>query len=181
MNMSKPLLNKSKPTKRHLFEIQKAVVWCLYSAIPLRLTWADLHVGKPPKDTKENYLYRKRGKAGAYVVQLERHKTARHVGRITHTLPKACSRLLNKFLPIRDSLVEHDYLLSNLNGSRMTKNGLSKFLTRSSEAFLGKKISAQMIRILFASERSLQLDIADKTRSLLGHAGLNRTLEYVRK
>ena len=168
--------------RKDLYNMQRALIWQLFKAIPLRLTYADIHIVDTPDSKKENIIYKSKKGKSIYKLRIRNHKTKKFRGELKHDIPRSISQYLNKFIAASKKLNDHDYLLSNLNGSRMTKSGLSKYLTRESAKFFGNAgFSAGMIRVLFATENRRVLEQQNKVSEKLGHNNAKTSLEYTRK
>ena len=183
MKTNKRFFNKplDQIKRKDLYNMQRAIIWYLFKSLPLRLTYANIHV-KQPDSTKHNFIFKTKKGRGVWKIVLNDHKTFKFRGKIEHNLQKSLSRYLNKFIPASKKLNNHDFLLANRNGSRMTKSGLSKYLTRESAKFFGNNgFSAGMIRILFATHNRHALEKQKNVSEKLGHKNAETTLGYSRK
>jgi hypothetical protein len=74
-------------------------------------------------------------------------------------MSRPASLALTKFVSLAKGLVKHNKLLSNIRGEPLSRNGLSKLLTRLTQKLLGKKgFSASLIRVLKASKYRKELE-----------------------
>jgi hypothetical protein len=134
--------------------LQKYLVLSLYSLhAPRRLEYADTRV-----ITNDEYqkLSDEDLKNNIYLVVVSRNKKFFSFGKLAVksetsdnqkiNLDKGLNSVLNLFLNVTQN--SSDYLLKDSKGNKMTKNGLSKFL---SKLFSPKKISASMLRKIFLS------------------------------
>jgi len=170
-----------KVSRKDLYNMQRALIWALFKAIPLRLTYADLHIGTVDSKHK-NIIFKSKNGKSVYKMIIRDHKTAKYRGKLEHSLPRYLSRFLNKFIAASKKLNTHDYLLANRNGTRMTKSGLSKYLTRESAKFFGNNgFSAAMIRVLFATHNREALESQKEVSAKLGHKNAETTFGYSRK
>lgn len=129
--------------------LQKYLVISLYSLLaPRRLEYADAKVisrsefDELPEKEKDNNIY---------LVKVSRNKKFFSFGKdvvksetpdnVKIPVEKSLNSILNLWLNFNKS----GYLLMNSKGDKLTKNGLSKFLTKTFSP-TGKKISASMLR-----------------------------------
>ena len=96
-------------------------------------------------------------------------------------LTKGVVQVLKKFLKYRDAAgIEHDFLLSARNGSKMTKKGFSQMMIRTTDELLSKRVGSRIMRGLTASEnKDVLLKASEITNKLLHTAKQSR--EYIRK
>jgi hypothetical protein len=96
-------------------------------------------------------------------------------------MKRQVSLALTKFVPIVEKLTEHGKLLTNSKGGALTRNGLSKLLTKLTQYHLGKKgFSASLIRVLSATKHKDVLEKASEITKGLQH-NLKQSLRYSRK
>jgi len=75
---------------------------------------------------------------------------------------------------------DHGYFLSNKNGSRLTKQALSKLLLRTFNSILSKRIGSRLIRVFKTTENKDMISAAEALQNELGHsAAMQKT--YIRK
>ncbi len=148
--------SKEIKNKKDLNTLQKYLVLSLYTLhSPRRLEYADTKVisyrefQKLPEEDKDNNIY---------LVVVSRNKKFFSFGKnavksetpdnLKINLDKGLNSVLNLWLNVTNNT--NDYLLKDSRGNKMTKNGLSKFL---SKIFSPKKISASMLRKIFLSNQ----------------------------
>ncbi len=141
-------------SKKDFQKLQQYLVLSLYTLhAPRRLEYADTKVisyrefNKLSDDEKDNNIY---------LVVVSRNKKFFSFGKkavksetkenIKINLDKGLNSVVNLFLNVTNNT--DDYLLKDSRGSKMTKNGLSKYL---SKIFSPKRISASMLRKIFLS------------------------------
>ena len=150
----------------------------LYSEIPLRNTLASIQITKNEND---NYL--DMPKKGSAKVVIRKHKTSKKIGEKIIPLSRGLTTAIRKFLKYRGQLeLEHDYLLSNKSGAKMSKPAFGKALQRVTGQILGKKIGSRLIRILAATDKADVLKEAAELSNKLMHSESGaQTKLYVRK
>lgn len=163
-----PSLRAKKHTVKTLFQIQKWALLVLYSEHALRLDWADVLL-KKPDETEHNFIFKYPRKG--WILTLRRYKTAKSRGTTTLKMSRSASMVLTKLVPIVKAVTTHGYLLSNSSGDRLSRNGLSKLLTRITERLLGNKgFSATMIRVLKATKFSKTLEKSSELAKEMMHS-----------
>jgi len=147
---------KQKKTLRDLWEIQKWLVLVLYSAHALRLDFADTYLERPSEQNK-NFLHKYKRKG--WILTLRVYKTAKFRGQQEIKMSRTASMALSTVVPWIKELTSHGKLLTNINGGPLSRNGLSKLLTRLTEKLLGKQgFSASLIRVLKSTKYRKQLE-----------------------
>ena len=174
----KKSLKRKDKTLKDLLAIQNYLVLFLYSYHPIRLDFADVFVKKPEAGEKKNYLYK--AKRIGWQLTLRNYKTAKFRGETVIKIDRAPSRALSMFVPILKSVVKHEKLLSNASGNPLTRNGLSKLLTKLTKKHLGVGFSASLIRVLFSTENRKLIEKAAKIQDEMGH-NMKQSLAYTRK
>ena len=174
----KKILKKPEKTVKDLLKIQNWVVLFLYSFHPLRLDFADLNLAKPVKGVKDNYLFKAPRKG--WGLTLRKYKTAKFRGETEIKIARAPSRALSMFVPLVKSLTKHGKLLTNSTGGSLSRNGLSKLLTKLTKKHLGVGFSASLIRVLFSTANVKTIEDASKISNEMMH-NLEQTLAYTRK
>ena len=160
-----------------LDKLQRYVVMRLSSLHALRLDWADVKLGKPGKE-QVNYLYKDSRKGWQLIMR--KYKTAKVMGQQNIKLSRAASLVLTMFVPIVKAKTEHGYLLSTKGGKKLSRKGLSNLLSRTTEKYIGKRISAQIIRVLKATKFKKQTEeAADLAKEMLH--GKDQHLQYTKK
>jgi hypothetical protein len=174
----KKILKKPEKTFKDLLKIQSWVVLFLYSFHPVRLDFADVNLGKPVKGQNENYLFKFPRKG--WGLTLRKYKTAKFRGETKIKIARAPSRALSMFVPLVKRLTTHGKFLTNSAGKPLSRNGLSKLLTKLTKKHLGVGFSASLIRVLFSTEHVKTIEDAAKISHEMMH-NLEQTLAYTRK
>jgi hypothetical protein len=174
----KKVLKKPEKTQKDLIKIQNWIILFLYSFHPMRLDFADLNLEKPVKDKKENFLFKVPRKG--WVLTLRKYKTAKFRGETEIKVARAPSRALSLFVPLVKSLTTHGKFLTNSTGGSLSRNGLSKLLTKLTKKHLGVGFSASLIRVLFSTANVKTIEDASKISNEMMH-NLEQTLAYTRK
>ena len=108
-------------------------------------------------------------------------KSSNKIGEIVVTLSKALSRVVAKYLKYRSKLdLDHEYLIVNASGKKLSKAGLVKMLNRLTKKYTGKAFGTRMIRIMATTHQQEALDKAKKLASSMLHS-LATSQTYVRK
>jgi len=171
-------LKRENKTLKDLLKIQNYLILFLYSYHPVRLDFADVFVKKPEAGKQQNYLYKAPRKG--WQLTLRSYKTAKFRGETVIKIDRAPSRALSMFVPIVQSTVQHDKLLTNASGNPLSRNGLSKLLTKLTRKHLGVGFSASLIRVLFSTENRKVIEKAAKIQDEMGH-NMKQSLAYTRK
>ena len=155
-------------TLKNLWNIQKWVILVLYSQHALRLDFADVVLSKPTEE-KKNFLHKYPRKG--WILTLRDYKTAKFRGEQQLKMSRAASLVLSRFVPIVKTLTEHGKLLTSQTGSALSRNGLSKLLTRLTQKLLGKKgFSASLIRVLKATKYRAETEKSKSLSEEMGHS-----------
>jgi hypothetical protein len=135
------LYKKSKLTMSDLQEIQNYIILCLMSGVyipPRRnLDYTEMKIKNVDKDT-DNYLEKNS-------LVFNTYKTAKFYGEQRIEIPKELKSILTKWIKINDS----DYLLFDINGSKLTSVKLTQRLNK----IFGKHAGANLLRHLFLTEK----------------------------
>ena len=167
---------------KDLMRVQELLVISLYEDRPLRLDFATLRVGQneeKEQEKEENKIFKKKKPKG-WRITLSDFKTSGSLGTQEFKLNLKNQRLLNKFIPASQRLTTHGYLLSNRNGGKMSKQVLSKLITKITRHRIGKGFSVQLIRILFAMQHRKTLETAQEVSQKLMHSA-KQSLQYSKK
>ena len=112
---------------------------------------------------------------------MKEFKSSDKIGEILITLSKALSRVVDKYVKYRSKLdLDHEYLIVNASGNKLSKAGLVKILNRLTKKFTGKAFGTRMIRIMATTHQKEALDEAKKLASTMLHS-LDTSQTYVRK
>ena len=95
-------------------------------------------------------------------------------------ISRAASLTLTMFVPNVKNTTSHGYLLSTLQGKKLSRSGLSKILIRLTEKHLGSKIGAQIIRVLKATKFKKQAEANAELAKEMMH-GKDQHLQYAKK
>ena len=161
---------------KDLLRVQELVIVSLYYDFPLRLDYADL---KTDVD-KGNYIRKRKKKPRGWLINLDDYKTSKSMGTQQFKPNRANQRLLNKFMPQVARLTEHNYLLTNAAGNKMTKQVLSKNLQTTFRKRVGKTFSVQLIRVLYAMKNRGVIESAKEVSRKLLHS-TEQSLMYAKK
>ena len=160
-----------------LYSLQRYVIIRLYSLHALRLDWADVKLAKPGQE-QTNYLYKDKRKGWQLIMR--KYKTSKVMGQQNIKLSRAASLVLTMFVPLVKDKTSHGYLLSTKNGKKLSRKGLSNLLSRTTEKYIGKRISAQIIRVLKATKYKKQTEEAAELAKEMLH-GKEQHLKYTKK
>ena len=171
------LLKKKDLTVKELYALQKYVVIALYSEHALRLDWADVRLTKTNAEDK-NFLhkYPRRG----WILTMRKYKTSKAMGENEIKMSRPTSLVLSMFVPKVKSTTSHGYLLSNLQGKKLSRSGLSKVLIRLTEKHLGSKIGSQIIRVLKSTKYKRDTEKSEQLAKELMHSS-KQQLQYAKK
>ena len=162
----KRLYSKDALTTKDFLNLQRNLVLNLYVSMnPIRLDYANTRIISEKqfqtikKDGTTNYLVT--GKR--YKFYFYQYKTSRKHGIITlRPPPKLVSVLKKHSAFLRRRFEEPVWLLYNSRRQRMTRNGLSKFMTTMFVDHYDKKVSASMLRTIFLSHKYKGVDIEER-------------------
>ena len=165
-------------TTSDLYKVQQYVVLKLYSEHALRLDWADVKLQKPEKDQKWNYLFKDKRKGWTLVVR--KFKTEKFMGEQTIKVARPAGLALNMFVPKVEKLTDHGFLLSTKGGKKLSRQGLSILLSRTTEKHMGKRISSQIIRVLKATKFRAATEKAAEVAKEMMHSE-KQHMQYTKK
>jgi hypothetical protein len=172
-----------------LSKIQENLVLFMYTTTPpTRLEWSDLRFfsskeinrSDPPKG---NILVMGPGKEG-YKIYWSDTKTSKTMGIQLLVVPKVLARLLKKHVRFMKKFwPENRQLLLNSSFKPMTRNGLSKFMTRMFQKRLRKKLSVSALRRIFLTDRfsKSELEEAREIHRKMGHKHETALNWYIKK
>ena len=172
-----PLLKKKDLTVNELYRLQKFVVISLYSEHALRLDWADVRLQKT-NDVDKNFLHKfpRRG----WILTMRKYKTSKSMGEVEIKMSRPTSLILSMFVPKVKNSTKHGYLLSNMQGKKLSRSGLSKVLIRLTEKHLGSKIGSQIIRVLKSTKFKKDTEKSEQLAKELMHSS-KQQLQYAKK
>jgi hypothetical protein len=168
---------KDKLSVKDLYALQKYVILKLYSEHALRLDWADVKLGKTD-DKNKNFIHKFPRKG--WILTMRKYKTSKFLGEQEIKVSRAASLALSMFIPHVKKTTTHGYLLSTLQGNKLSRSGLSKILIRLTEKHLGSKIGAQIIRVLKATKFRKQTEANAALAKEMMH-GKEQHLQYSKK
>ena len=163
-------------TMADLLRVQDLLILSLYYDIPLRLDYATLQTEK--SDSK-NCIFKQKRPSG-WFLELHDFKTSKSLGSKKFKMNQSNQRLLNKFVPAKNRLTDHGFLLTNKKGNKMSKQVLSKTLMKITKARLGHNFSVQLLRILYAMRNRDVIETAKEVSDKLLHSA-KQSLEYAKK
>lgn len=165
---------KREHSMRSLYKYQLYICLRLFVELPFRNDFPTFHVNSP----KDNYiLWKKRSNAKFVVTQF---KNSDKLGPREVTISKTLTAALKTFLKYREGLVKHDFLLTNMNGDKMSKAAFGKAMHKITGDLTGKKLGSRIIRILHASDNAEIIEKSNALTNKLLHTG-KQTIQYVRK
>lgn len=170
----KRIYMKQKPTLADLYKVQKWLVLRLVTELPFRNDLPTINIHRK----QGNYL--DKAKTG-YRIIMQKFKVSDKIGKREIPLSRGVSQVIKKFLKFREKAgVNHDFLLSARNGSKMSKKAYSQMLIKTTTELTGKKVGSRIIRVLTATEHQKVLSKSDELTNKLLHTA-KQTREYVRK
>ena len=175
----KSIISSTK-TVSDLYKLQRYVVLKLYSEHALRLDWADVKLAKPTSDRTEkwNFLWKDRRKG--WILTMRKYKTEKFLGQQELKISRPAALALTMFVPKVKELTDHGFLLSTKAGKKLSRTGLSLFLSRLTEKYVGKRLSAQIIRVLKATKYRAQTEKSAEIAKEMLH-GDRQHLQYAKK
>ena len=170
-------LRKKDLTAKQLYKLQKYVIIALYSEHALRLDWADVKLQKT-NELDKNFLhkYPRRG----WILTMRKYKTSKTMGQLEMKMSRSTSLVLSMFVPKVKHSTKHGYLLSNMQGNKLSRSGLSKVLIRLTEKHLGSKIGSQIIRVLKSTKFKKDTEKSEQLAKELMHSS-KQQLQYAKK
>ena len=102
------------------------------------------------------------------------------MGEVEIKLSRPTSLVLSMFVPKVKATTEHGYLLSGLQGKKLSRQSLSKILIRLTEKYLGAKIGSQIIRVLKSTKFRKQAETNEQLAQELMHSR-KQQLQYTKK
>ena len=172
------LLTKKQLSIKELYRLQKYVVISLYSQHALRLDWADVKLSKPTDDQTKNFLHKYPRKG--WLLTMRKFKTSKTMGQVEIKMSRPTSLVLSMFVPKVKATTKHGFLLSNMQGNKLSRSGLSKVLIRLTEKHLGSKIGSQIIRVLKSTKFRKEAEKNEDLAKELMHSS-KQQLQYSKK
>ena len=160
-----------------LMRFQDLLIISMYYEYPLRLDYATLKIGQSESG---NVIYKRKKKPQGWHIELRDFKTQKSEGNKKFKFNAQNQRLLNKFVPASQKLTSHGFLLSNKRGDKMSKQVLSKRLSKITSQRIGKSFSVQLLRILFAMRNRDVIESAKEVSEKLLHSQ-KQSLQYAKK
>ena len=146
-------------TKTDFQLLQQNLVLHLYTLMPpVRNDWSTVRflteagwsaLSEKDKQSTNNLVMAR----GGYRIYWADYKTQKKHGVIMQMLPKQLQTLLKKHIKLLKDRYDENYLLWSQNGTRMTRNSLTKFLQRLFYKHFRKKISTSALRSIFLTHK----------------------------
>ena len=102
------------------------------------------------------------------------------MGEVEIKMSRPTSLILSMFVPKVKNTTSHGYLLSNMQGKKLSRSGLSKILIRLTEKHLGSKIGSQIIRVLKSTKFKKDTEKSEQLAKELMHSS-KQQLQYAKK
>ena len=167
---------RKDPSAKHLWLYTQYLILRFYSEHQLR---NDLATVKLKGGGNDNVL--KRVKGSRYDLHMNSFKASDKIGSRVIPISRALSNVLYQYIQYRNRVgVEHNNLLSNIDGKVLTKMGLGRILRKLTSDKLGKTIGTRMLRIFNATRHAKLLQRAAEVSHGMLHSA-KQTKEYVRK
>jgi len=183
----KKLKQVKNPTldQRNLFQL--FIILQLYRLIPVRNELATLkkitpdNFSKLSDEDKEKNNYLIIDKKGKMKMSLGEYKTSKKYGVKVIDVPPVPRRLLTIWFNRYNK--DNNAVFLQQKDSPLTKNNLTKMLTRASEKYMdGRKISTTMIRKIYLSDKYADKNEAQKKDSdVMGHSIDTQNKVYIKK
>ena len=167
-------LLKEAPSLKNLYPYQVFILFRLYSEIPFRNTFADIHL----TDKTKNYMEVPR--KGAITLHMKQYKNSKQLGEQDIKLSRGATTQVRKFLKYREDLVEHEWLFSGKGGKKLSRQALGKLLHRATRQLLGRAFGSRLIRVLAATEAKADIEKVELLSKKMLHTTA-QTKQYTRK
>ena len=161
---------------RDLWLYQRYFVLLFYSRHTLRGDLADVRTKRGTKP--QSWVYKK--KRGGYHMHIGQHKTVKSRGALEIDLDPAVDKALDKFLPMVRKHTDHGFLLTTRTGTRMRRVDMMLLIANTTEAYLGKRIGIQMLRVMKTTGNLKSLEKAHELQAELGHSAFMQR-QYISK
>ena len=168
-------IKNDKPSLRNLYNYQAYIVLRLFSEVPFRNDFATFSL----KDVDNNNFIQV-PKKGSIIFFTRNYKNSKQLGEKKITLSRGATTQLRKFLKYREQVVDNEFFLNTLKGTKMSKSTMGKMLTRTTEKLLHKKIGSRIIRVLAATASKRDIEKVAELSNKLLHS-TKQTQQYVRK
>ena len=171
------LKSDAEPNLKTLYKYALFIILKLFSEVPFRNLFPTFSL----KKSEGNYI--SRPKKGNWSFVVNKHKTSKSQGPLEVKISRANTMALRKFVAYQDKVpeVEHDFLLSNKSGSKMSKANMGKAVHRVTKELLGKAFGSRLIRVLASSALKPEIDAVYALQKKLLHApGSKQTKQYTR-
>lgn len=167
----KPLLSMKELDSSEFKKLQDFIILSITSGIwfpPRRSTdWIDMKIKGEIDKAKDNYIEKNK-------FVFNKYKTAKFYDKQEVEIPKGFKTILNKYLKLN----QHEYLLVNEKGNKLTNVRLTQILNR----IFGNKISTSMLRHIYLSDKLKDIPKLNELQQLasdMGHS-ISEQLEYVK-
>jgi len=153
------IFKEKKPKMEEVLDLQKYVILACYVLIPPRRL-QDFCLMKCRSIVKEKDNFYDKG-----AFHFRQYKTAKFLGLQIEKVPKTLEALLRKWIAFTSDM--GDYLFFDYYKKPFTSSGLTKVLN----SIFGKKISVNMLRHVYITEKSAPLmKQLEETASEMGHS-----------
>ena len=177
---TKPIIDKFKSgeplSDKEKDLIQQYLVLYLYSGKaeelpPVRNDYVDMKIVNNPLDTddKNNFLVIQNGRKPMYF-EFNDYKTSKLQGKKQLVIK---TKELKDLLKIWTGLIATDFLLTNIDGTQMTANGLTKYINKIFKTkYPNKNVSSSLLRAIYISENTSGINMKDRKElaNKMGHS-----------
>jgi len=177
---TKPLIDKFKAgetlTEKEKDLIQQYLVLYLYSGKaedlpPVRNDYVSMKVVRNPADVEDtnNFLVILDGRKPMYFV-FNDYKTSKLQGKKELVIK---TKELKDLLKLWTSIIQKDFLLTNIEGTKMTANGLTKYINKIFKTkYPNKNISSSLLRAIYISENTSGINMKERKElaNKMGHS-----------
>ena len=161
-------------TIKSLYFYSQYLVLRFYSEVALRNTLAEVEISKGA-----NHISKKKG---IFTLKLTKFKVSEKIGPVEIPLTRALSTVLTKYIKYRSQFkLDHNYLLVNASGKKLSRKALGVLLHKLSKKYTGKAVGTRQLRVQFATENREVLDKALKISKGMLHKDMKMTASYARK
>ena len=177
---TKPLIDKFKSgetlSDKEQDLIQQYLVLYLYSGKaeeipPVRNDYVDMKVVRNPADVEDtkNFLVILDGRKPMYFV-FNDYKTSKLQGKKELVIK---TKELKDLLKLWTSIIQKDFLLTNVDGTKMTANGLTKYINKIFKTkYPNKNVSSSLLRAIYISENTSGINMKQRKElaNKMGHS-----------